>query len=100
MDQRAEGRGTGARAEHVGKRQHTNRRDPQNPADHHQHHVRDCLEKAGQARARFGGQTGEGEGEQGRENDERENRVVRSGGDRVRGNDRADEISEAWNRLP
>ena len=78
MEQGAERRAAGARADDEGEREHADRPDPQHPVDDHQHHVDDRLEEADQPLARLLRQPGEGEGEDEGEQDQRQDRVLGS----------------------
>ena len=98
MKYRPERRAARPRADREGQREHPDGRQPQHPADEHQHRLGQRFKEACQRASFFVGQAGDGEGEQRGEHDQLKDGSLRSRLDDVGRDDRADEVGEPRNR--
>ena len=95
MDEPAEGREARLDRERISQGEDADRGEREHPADDDQHRVAERLEQPRQRRALHGFEAGDREGEDGREDDQRQDRGFGGGGDRIGRDERQQEVAEA-----
>src|SRR3546814_4264296 len=93
MDEPTEGREARLDRERISQGEDADRGEREHPADDDQHRVAERLEQPRQRRALYGVEAGDREGKDGREDDQRQDRGLGGGGDRV-GRDEREQRSE------